>query len=49
MINKAVEILKDGKNPADIPIGYLSADKCTIAVNQETADTLGIDVSSVKK
>ena len=46
---QAVEILKDGKNPADIPIGYLSADKCTIAVNQETADTLGIDVSSVKK
>ena len=46
---QAVEILKDGKKPADIPIGYLSADKCTIAVNQETADTLGIDVSSVKK
>lgn len=46
---QAVEILKDCKNPADIPIGYLSADKCTIAVNQETADTLGIDVSSVKK
>ena len=46
---QAVEILKDGKNPGDIPIGYLSADKCTVAVNQETADTLGIDVSSVKK
>ena len=46
---QAVEILKDGKNPGDIPIGYLSADKCTIAVNQETADTLGIDVSSVKQ
>lgn len=46
---QAVEILKDGKNPGDIPIGYLSADKCTVAVNQETADALGIDVSSVKK
>ena len=46
---QAVEILKDGKNPGDIPIGYLSADKCTTAVNQETADTLGIDVSSVTK
>ena len=46
---QAVEILKDGKNPGDIQIGYLSADKCTVAVNQETADALGIDVSSVKK
>lgn len=46
---QAVEILKDGKNPADIPIGYLSADKCKITVNQETADILGVDVSSVTK
>ncbi|HBP24898.1 MAG TPA: ABC transporter substrate-binding protein [Oribacterium sp.] len=46
---QAVEILKDGKNPADIPIGYLSADKCEITVNQETADLLGVDVSSVTK
>lgn len=45
---QAVDILTNGTNPGDIPIGYLSADKCTVVVNQETADTLGIDVSSVQ-
>ncbi len=45
---QAVEILVDGKNPADIPIGYLSADKCELTINQETADLLGIDTSSVQ-
>ncbi len=45
---QAVDILTNGTNPGDIPIGYLSAGKCTVVVNQETADTLGIDVSSVQ-
>ncbi len=45
---QAVEILVDGKNPADISIGYLSADKCELTINQETADLLGIDTSSVQ-
>ncbi len=44
----AVDILVNGKSPADIPIGYLSADKCELAVNEETAAKLGIDVTSIQ-
>lgn len=44
----AVEILKDGKNPAEMPIEYYPSDKLKLVVNQETADTLGIDVSGLK-
>ena len=43
----AVDILVNGTNPGDIPVGYLSADKCEFAVNEETAAKLGIDVSSI--
>ena len=45
---QAAEILSQGKSPAEIPIGYLSADKCKLAVNEEAAQTLGIDVSKLK-
>ena len=38
----AVEILKDGKKPADMPIQYL--DTCDLKVNQETAKILGITI-----
>lgn len=38
----AVEILRDGKKPADMPIQYL--EKCDLAVNEETAAKLGITV-----
>lgn len=44
----AVDILVNGTNPGDIPVGYLSADKCELAVNEETAAKLGIDVSSIQ-
>lgn len=44
----AVDILVNGTNPGDIPVGYLSADKCEFAVNEETAAKLGIDVSSTQ-
>ena len=44
----AVDILVNGTNPGDIPVGYLSADKCEFAVNEETAAKLGIDVSSIQ-
>jgi putative ABC transport system substrate-binding protein len=37
---QAVEILKDGKKPADMPIEYL--DKCDLTVNQDTVKALGI-------
>lgn len=42
---QAVEILTEGKSTADMPIGYLSADKCELKVNEETAELLGIDTS----
>ncbi|MCQ2592038.1 MAG: ABC transporter substrate-binding protein [Treponema sp.] len=38
----AVEILKDGKNPAEMPIQYL--DVCDLKVNAETAAALGITI-----
>lgn len=38
----AVEILRDGKNPAEMPIQYL--EKCDLSFNQQTADTLGITI-----
>lgn len=41
----AKEILEDGKDPAEMPIQYLSVDECTLTVNQEIADELGIDTS----
>jgi putative ABC transport system substrate-binding protein len=44
----AVDILKNDKNPADMPIQFLPADKCELAVNEETAKTIGIDVSGLK-
>lgn len=45
---QAVEILRDGKDPASMPIGYLPAEKCELTVNEEVAAALGIDVSSLK-
>lgn len=38
----AVDILKNGKNPADMPIQYLS--KCDLTINEETAKKIGITI-----
>ncbi|MCR5289807.1 MAG: ABC transporter substrate-binding protein [Treponema sp.] len=38
----AVEILRDGKKPAEMPIQYLS--NCDLTVNQDTASKLGITI-----
>lgn len=38
----AVEILRDGKKPADMPVQYL--EKCDLAVNEATAAAIGITV-----
>ncbi len=38
----AVEVLKDGKKPADMPIQYL--DTCDLKINNETASKLGITI-----
>lgn len=45
---QAIDILVNGKTPAETPIGYLPADKCELSINEETANTLGIDTSAVK-
>ena len=44
----AVDILVNGKNPAEMPIGYLSAEKCKFTGNEENAAALGIDLSVVQ-
>ena len=43
----ALKILRDGADPATMPIEYLSSEECTLIVNQETADALGVDVSGL--
>ncbi len=42
---QAVDILTNGADVSQMPIGYLSADQCALKTNQETADTLGVDLS----
>lgn len=46
---QAVKILKGEATTAEMPIGYLTADQCEFAGNDETAATLGIDLSAYKK
>lgn len=38
----AVEIIKDGKNPKDMPVQFQNADTLEISVNTDTAAALGI-------
>ena len=45
---QAIDILVNGASPATTPIGYLSADKCALTVNEDVAATLGIDLSAAK-
>lgn len=45
---QAVKILTEGTDISKMPIEYLSKDKCKLAVNQEAAEALGIDVSGLK-
>ena len=42
----AAKILTEGADPASMPIEYLSTEECSLLINKETANTLGIDVSS---
>lgn len=44
----AIQILTEGKEPAEMPVEYLSTEECTLDINQEVADELGIDVSVLK-
>ena len=46
----AVEILTNGANPAEMPIGYLAAENCALTVNEETVAALeakGLDLSAL--
>ncbi len=45
---QAVKVLSEGEDISKMPIGYLPIEKCKLTVNQETAKTLGIDISSLK-
>lgn len=45
---QAVDILVNGADISTMPIGYLDASKCTLKVNEETAQALGIDVSGLE-
>lgn len=46
---QAVKILKGEATTAETPIGYLTAEQCEFAGNDETAATLGIDLSAYAK
>jgi len=46
---QAVDILVNGADISTMPIGYLSADKCALKTNQDTADALGIDLSVLEQ
>ena len=45
---QAVEILSNGADIKEMPIGYLPAEQCELAVNKTTAELLGIDISGLK-
>lgn len=41
---QAIEILTKGADVAEMPIGYLPAERCALTVNKTTAVALGIDI-----
>ena len=43
----ALRILTEGADPAEMPIETMSADECDLVYNQQTADSLGVDVSAL--
>lgn len=45
----AVDILKNGKQPKDMPVAYLPLEKCALTVNDEVAQSIDVDVSALKK
>lgn len=46
---QAVAILTEGADISAMPIGYLDASRCTLKVNEETAQMLGIDLSVLEQ
>ncbi len=45
----AVDILVNGTDPAEMPIGYLPTEKYELTVNEDMAAKLGVDVSSLQQ
>lgn len=45
---QAIEVLTKGADVAEMPIGYLPAERCALTVNKTTADALGIDISGLE-
>lgn len=45
---QAIRILTKGADIKTMPVEYLDASKCELAVNEDTAKALGIDVSTIK-
>ena len=43
----AADILLNGANPAEMPIGYLEAAECKRSINLDTAEALGLDINSL--
>lgn len=41
---QAIQILKDGKSPADIPVGFAAEDDMKYVVNEDMAATLGVTI-----
>lgn len=42
---QAIEILVNGADVSQMPVGYLAAEQCELTTNAETAEALGIDLS----
>ncbi|MEY8337108.1 ABC transporter substrate-binding protein [Lachnospiraceae bacterium 62-35] len=45
---QAIEILVNGADIAEMPIGYLDASKCELMINDETEKMLGLDLSVLR-
>lgn len=46
---QAVKILTEGAKPAEMPIEYLPAEKCSFSYNEDTAALLGLDLTGFAK
>ena len=45
----AVDILVNGTDPAEMPIGYLPTEKYELTINEDMAAKVGVDVSSLQQ
>lgn len=45
---QAARILTEDANPAEMPIEYLGADQCSLVVNEDTMNALGLDLTALE-